>query len=97
MDLENHPPADGLGPTYADHSIGRWEGNTLAFDTVGIREDVPLDYTGIPHGNQVSVNERITQVSAGALVSRITITDPKVFVEQCVFDWVQIQGKSGVN
>lgn len=81
MDLEEHPPLDELDPTYAGHSIGRWEGDTLVIDTVGIREDVPLDFSGIPHSDQLRVAERITQVSPGVLVNEITITDPEVFVE----------------
>ncbi len=80
MDLKEHPPADELDATYAGHSIGHWEGDTLVVDTVGIREDVPLDSTRIPHSPNAHLIERFTQFSPGVLVNDITIEDPEVFV-----------------
>ena len=79
MDLKTHPPAEELDDTYAGHSIGHWEGDTLVVDTVGIREDVPLDRSRIPHSPKVSLVERFSQFSPGVLVNEITIEDPEVF------------------
>jgi hypothetical protein len=81
MDLAEHPPADELDPTYAGHSIGHWEGDALVVETVGIREDVPLDFTNLPHSPKLRVTERFTQVSPGVLVDEITIDDPDLFEE----------------
>jgi hypothetical protein len=35
-DGRKHPPADELLPTWEGHSIGRWDGDTLVVDTVGL-------------------------------------------------------------
>jgi hypothetical protein len=74
-----HPDPEELDPTYAGHSIGRWEGDTLVIDTVGIRKDVPVDYLGLPQSGNMHVVERITETSPGILVNEITIDDPQVF------------------
>jgi len=79
MDLEDHPQEDELDLTYAGHSIGRWEGDTLVVETVGIRDDVPLDFTHLPHSPKLKVTERFTQISPGVLVNDITIDDPDLF------------------
>ena len=80
MNDKAHPDPEELDPTYAGHSIGRWEGDTLVIDTVGIREDVPVDFLGLPHSGKLHVVERITQKSPGVLVNEITIEDPDAFV-----------------
>src|SRR5262249_24047280 len=36
MDGRSHPPSAGLEPSSVGHSIGRWEGDTLVVDTVGL-------------------------------------------------------------
>jgi hypothetical protein len=79
MDLEDHPPEDELDLTYAGHSIGRWEDDTLVVETVGIRDDVPLDFSHLPHSPKLKVTERFTQISPGVLVNDITIDDPGLF------------------
>lgn len=84
---QKHPPADELDPTYAGHSIGHWEGDTLVVDTVGIREDVPVNYSGLPHGPRLHIVERFTSKEPGILVNEITITDPDAFVAP----WVEVQ------
>lgn len=81
MDRKNHPPADELDPTYNGDSIGHWEGDTLVIDTVGVREDVPLNYTGLMHGPKLHIIERLTQTSPGILTDEFTIDDPDVFVK----------------
>ncbi len=81
MDLKEHPPAEELDPTYAGHSIGRWEGDTLVVETVGIREDVALDFSYLPHSPKLKIVERFTQISPGVLVNEITIDDPDLFEE----------------
>ena len=79
LDLKEHPPADELDPTYVGDSIGRWEGDTLVVETVGIREDVPLDFSYVPHSPKLKITERFTQVSPGVLVDDITVDDPDLF------------------
>jgi hypothetical protein len=79
MDLKEHPPEDELEETYMGHSIGRWEGDTLVVDTVGIRQDIPIDRLGLLHSSRLRVIERFTQTSPGILTIEQTIEDPEVF------------------
>jgi hypothetical protein len=38
MNMDQHP--EGITPSYAGHSIGRWEGDVLAVDTIGFEPGV---------------------------------------------------------
>jgi hypothetical protein len=80
MDLKTHPPADELDPTYAGHSIGRWEGDTLVVETVGVREDIPIDRAMTPHSANMRITERFSQSSPGVLTNEMTIVDPDALV-----------------
>jgi hypothetical protein len=82
-----HPPVDELDPTYTGHSIGHWEGDTLVVDTIGVREDVPVNYAGLPHGPRLHIVERFSSKVPGVLVNNITIDDPDAFVAP----WTEVQ------
>jgi hypothetical protein len=70
-------PIDEVPPGYYGHSVGRWDGDTLIVDTVGIKESVP-GYNGMPHSEQMRITERIRLVAPGVLHDQITIEDPVV-------------------
>jgi hypothetical protein len=78
MDVKAHPPAEELDPTYAGHSIGHWEGDTLVVDTVGVRDDVTLDMAQTPHSPNMRIIERFTQSKPGILTDEVTVLDPEV-------------------
>jgi hypothetical protein len=70
-------PLDEVPPGYYGHSVGRWEGDALVIETVGIKESVP-GYNGMPHSSQMRIVERMRLVSADVLHDQITIHDPIV-------------------
>ena len=70
-------PIDEVPPGYYGHSVGRWEGDTLVIDTVGIKESVP-SYNGLPHSDRMRITERIRLVTPDVLHDQITIEDPVV-------------------
>lgn len=80
LNRSTHPPAEELDPTYTGDSIGHWEADTLVVDTIGIREDVPLNFTGLPHSKNLHVVERFSSQKPGILTDQITIDDPDAFV-----------------
>jgi hypothetical protein len=80
MDLKSHPPAEELDDTYAGHSIGHWEGDTLVVDTVGVRKDVTLDQSRTPHSPKMHIVERFTQTGPGVLVDDMVVNDTDAFV-----------------
>jgi hypothetical protein len=68
---------DEVPPGYYGRSIGRWDGNTLIVDTVGIAPKV-AGYQSLPHSPQLRITERITLVSADVLQDQLTLDDPVV-------------------
>jgi hypothetical protein len=81
MDEKTHPPADELEETFVGHSIGRWEGDVLVVDTVGIRTDVAFGgRPPLPHSSKLRLIERFRQTAPGMLAYEITYDDPEAYV-----------------
>jgi hypothetical protein len=72
-------PIDEVPPGYYGRSVGKWEGDTLVVDTVGVRESV--QYQTVPHSDQMRITERIRLLSPNILHDQITIEDP-VYLEK---------------
>ena len=69
-------PIDEVPPSYHGRSAGRWEGDTLVINTVGIKESV--QYQRMPHSDQMRITERMRFVAPDILHDQITIEDPVV-------------------
>jgi hypothetical protein len=67
---------DDVEPGFFGHSVGRWEGDTLMADTVGIKEDIR--YQNVPHTKDLRIRERIHLVAPNILWDEITMEDPAV-------------------
>jgi hypothetical protein len=74
-DGAKHP--DDLDASYNGHSIGRWEGDTLVVDTVGLRADTVFDVSGAPHSDAMRVTERIRRTGPDTIEDRMVVEDPK--------------------
>ena len=70
-------------PFFNGHSVGRWEGDTLVIDTVGISPMVSV-VPGLHATEKTRFRERITRVAPDRLVDEITVTDPDLFAEPYV-------------
>jgi len=66
---------DDIDPGYYGHSVGKWEGDTLVVDTIGVLPSVQ-GYEQMVHSDQMHFTERIRKPSADALHVQITIDDP---------------------
>lgn len=77
MDGRSHPK--DLIPSYYGHSIGRWEGDTLAVDTVGFNEHFWMDRDGSPHTEQLHFIERFTRTDFNTMKYEVTIDDPGAY------------------
>jgi len=73
-DGRDHPR--NLELTWNGHSIGKWDGDTLIVDTVGLRDESWLDTGGHEHSSQLHVVERFRRVNEGTLEIERTLTDP---------------------
>jgi len=65
---------DDVEPGFFGHSVGRWEGDTLVVDTIGIKDSVR--FQNAPHSNQMRIRERLHLVSPTILWDEVTIEDP---------------------
>jgi len=79
MDGRAHP-AD-VDTSWWGHSIGKWEGDTLVVDTVGLNEKSWLDYQGLPHSDALHIVERYRRTDHDTLQLQLTIDDPKAYTK----------------
>ena len=70
-------------PAFNGHSIGRWEGDVLVVETVGIKDAVPLTRPGTWHGPDLKILERIflDESDADLLHVEFTVEDPDALAE----------------
>ena len=78
MDGRSHPPS--LEASWLGHSVGRWEGDTLVIDTIGLNDRVWLDLAGHPQTEKAHIVERYRRPDLGHLEIEITIDDPGAYL-----------------
>ena len=69
-------------PTFMGHSIGRWEGDTLVVDTIGILDELEFA-SGALHSPRFHVTERIriSDENPDVLVNQMRMEDPLALAE----------------
>ena len=72
---------DVVEPAWFGYSVGRWEGDTLVVDTVGVHEKTWLDDSGHPHSDAMRIIERFGRTDFGHMTVQITIDDPKAYTK----------------
>jgi hypothetical protein len=77
---EQHPA--NVKPSWLGHSVGRYEGDTLVVDTIGLNTKTFVDAFRTPHTEKLHVVERWRIVQGGHLLEvRIRVEDPDTFVQ----------------
>ena len=79
------PPVEDAEPLFAGHSVGRWEGDTLVVETVGIKEYV--EFRNVPHSPAMLIVERIRLVGEDYMTNEVTVIDPDFLVEPWSWIW----------
>ena len=74
---------DEVDPSFYGHSVGRWSGDTLVVETIGIKEDVR--YQNVPHSSAMRITERIRLAQPNVLWDEITIEDPETLEKPWTF------------
>ena len=82
---EKLPAVEDVAPSYAGYSVGRWNGDILEVETVGVRPDVR--YLDIPHTAKMKIQERIHLTAPDLIQDDITITDPEVLTRPYKFTY----------
>ncbi|NOT26017.1 MAG: hypothetical protein HOP16_07925 [Acidobacteria bacterium] len=79
-----HPAPEDRWPTYTGDSVGKWEGDTLVFTTLSIKNsnwptegDTVLDRTGLVLSDAAHITTRLRRVDAKTMEARMVIEDPK--------------------
>jgi hypothetical protein len=89
MDGRPLPSGDNLanlGNSWYGMSVGRWEGDTLVVDTVGLDERAWLDIYGFPKSGEARIEERYRLADAETLEVQLTLNDPKYYTKPWVSD-----------
>jgi len=81
MDGRPHPTGAALVPSYYGHSTGKWEGEVLVIDTVGMNERSWMNRDGIPHTDRLHLIERVSRPDFNTLKYEVTIDDPGAFTK----------------
>ena len=70
---------DDPDPDYLGYSIARFDGPALVIDTIGLNDKTWLDYSGLPHGEKLKVQERYTLSDPNTIKGSVTLTDPDYY------------------
>jgi hypothetical protein len=96
---DGRPHPKDVELTYMGDAVGKWEGDTLVTDTIGLKS-WPLegDEPGrgangekinvvLYHSDALHVIERFRRTDASMMAYQITIDDPKIFTKPWTTDW----------
>ena len=67
--------------TYMGYSAGKWDGDTLVVETIGLTDVAWLDYQGTPHSDVLRVVERFRRPKEDTLEIEFLFDDPKTFTK----------------
>jgi hypothetical protein len=77
--LDGRKPVADPEPRWMGYSTGRWDGDALVVETVGITDQSWLDGMGHPHTDQLRLTERFRRPDAGHLEIKVTVDDPGAY------------------
>jgi hypothetical protein len=76
----NVPHSANPKPTWYGESVGRYEGDELVVDTIGLNDKTFVDNYRTPHTEQIHVVERFKMIEGGrTLQALVTVTDAGAF------------------
>jgi hypothetical protein len=76
----NQPHSAKPAPSWFGESVGRYEGDTLVIDTVGLNTRTFVDNYRTPHSDKLHVVERFRMIDGGkTLEAKVHVEDPGAF------------------
>jgi hypothetical protein len=72
------PPEDPDG-NWLGYPTAHLDGKTLVIDSIGFNDKTWLDYSGLPHGEKLKIQERYTLASPDTIQGVVNITDPQFY------------------
>jgi hypothetical protein len=79
--MDGRPPPEPTQPAYMGYSVGKWEGDTLVVDTIGLNDKGWLDDGGHPQTEALHVTERFRRRDFGHMDLQLIIDDPKAYTK----------------
>lgn len=74
------PKMEDIELSFMGESVGRWDGDTLVIETIGLHKTTTLDREGMPHSPNMKLTERIRLIDGGKhLEDVMTIDDPEMY------------------
>ena len=77
--MDGRPLPKDPDPTWMGYSVGRWEGDTLVVDTIGLNDRAWLDVFGHPRSESMHITERYHRRDFGHMDLEITFDDPTYY------------------
>src|SRR5215472_3789644 len=68
-------------PFWMGYSVGKWEGDTLVVETIGMHGETWIDNAGHPHSDDLHITERFRRPDFGHLEIQMTFDDPKTYTK----------------
>jgi len=75
------PLPEDPNPSLQGYSSGKWSGDTLVVDTIGVRDDTWIDWNGSVLTEKAKVREEIRRPDFGHLEVKVTVDDPKAYTK----------------
>ena len=79
--LDGRPLPTDPTPSWQGYSSGKWSGDTLIIDTIGLRDDTWIDWNGSVLTQAAKVREQIRRPDFGHLEIQVTVDDPKAYTK----------------
>ena len=85
---DGRPHLEETWGTYTGDSVGRWEGDTLVFTTIGLKgwrdQDQILDRSGLVISDAARITTRMRRIDDSTIEAQMTIEDAKALTEPWV-------------
>ena len=78
---DGRPLPKDPNPSLQGYSSGKWSGDTLVIDTIGVRDDTWIDWNGSVLTEAAKVREQIRRPDFGHLEIQVTVDDPKAYTK----------------
>ncbi len=80
-DGRGHPEDIADYPEWMGNSVGKWEGDRLVEDTIGMREETWLDTNGFEHSDKLHLIERYQKTGPDNFRWTVTVDDPVFYTK----------------
>jgi hypothetical protein len=87
--MDGRPLPTDPQPAYLGYSVGKWEGDVLVIETIGITDKTPLDGMGHPRSEAARLTERVRRRDYGHLEVQVIFDDPQYYMKPVTYRYTQ--------